>query len=170
MKKLLLIIAVVAFGFTAKAQDGQFNVGGYVGLPIGDSSDLYSFSYGGEVNYLFSVSDKFQVGPSFSYQQYLGDTRTVRAGSLTVSVDVPSVAFLPAAAAARYSVTEKISVGADIGYAIGVDKGNDGGFYYRPMVGYKVFDKVTAQLTYSGISVDGGVNVSNIGLGAVYSF
>ncbi|SNR15680.1 outer membrane beta-barrel protein [Tenacibaculum jejuense] len=161
MKKLLLTIAVIAFGFVAKAQDGQFNVGGYIGLPIGDAGDAYSFSYGAEVNYLFELSEEFQLGPSLSYQQYLGDT--------VAGFEIPSVAFLPIAAAARYSISEKFSVGADLGFALGIDEGNDGGFYYRPMVGYQVFDKVTLQLSYSGISVE-GATVSNIGLGAVYSF
>ncbi len=168
MKKLLLTIAVIAFGLTATAQKGQFNAGGYIGLPIGDAGDAYSFSYGAEVNYLFELSDKFQVGPSFSYQQYLGSD-SIDVLGISIPQDVPNVAFLPIAAAARYSISEKFSVGADLGFAIGVDAGNDGGFYYRPMVGYQVFDKVTLQLTYSGISVEGG-SVANIGLGAVYSF
>ena len=161
MKKFLLTIAMVALGFAANAQDGTLNVGANIALPIGDSSNAYSFSYGGEVNYLFNLAEDFDLGASFSYIQYIGKEEN--------GIDFPSVAFLPVAAAGRYNLSEKFVVGADLGFAIGVDEGNDGGFYYRPMVGYKVMDNITLQATYSGISSD-GATVSNIGLGAYYSF
>ncbi|AUC14838.1 hypothetical protein BTO06_06650 [Tenacibaculum sp. SZ-18] len=161
MKKFLLTIAIAVFGFAANAQEGTLNVGGNIALPIGDAGDAYSFSYGGEVNYLFNLSEDFNLGASFSYIQYLGKEVN--------GFDVPNVAFLPVAAAGRYNLSDKFVVGADLGFAIGVDEGNDGGFYYRPMVGYKVMENITLQATYAGISLDGG-SVANIGLGAYYSF
>ncbi len=169
MKKLLLAIAMVTFGITLNAQEGTFNVGANIGLPLGDAGDAYSFSYGGEVNYLFGLSDDFELGASFSYLQFLGKDQTFTAGGTEVTVEGASVAFLPVAAAARYNVSEKFVLGADLGYAIGVDTGLDSGFYYRPMVGYKVMDNITLQATYSGISVN-DTNVGVVGLGGYYSF
>lgn len=156
MKKLLLSIAMVAFAFTATAQDGNFNLGVNLGLPTGDVSDFTSFVGGVEANYLFDVSDEFQVGPSVSYSHYFG-----KDGDEDGS-------FLPLAAAARFAVSDEFTLGADLGYAVGVSPdGNDGGFYYRPMIGYNVGDNAMIQASYSGVSMDGG-SFSNFGLGIMF--
>lgn len=53
-------------------------------------------------------------------------------------------------------------------YAIGISpSGNDGGFYYRPIVGYKIGDDSQLNISYSGVSVNGGT-FSNIGLGVMF--
>ena len=160
MKKLFLTIAVIAFGLVASAQDGQFNAGVNLGLPVGDSSDFYSFSAGVEVNYLFSVSDDFQVGPSIGFTNFFGKE--------VGGFDVDSASFLPLAAAGRFAVSDQFTLGADLGYGIGISPdGNDGGFYYRPMVGYSISDNIMLQASYSGVSVNGGT-FSNIGLGVMF--
>ncbi|WP_299121641.1 outer membrane beta-barrel protein [uncultured Tenacibaculum sp.] len=156
MKKLLLV-AMMAFGMAVNAQETELNVGGTIGLPVGDAKDAKLDVAGAiEVNYLFKVSEDFKVGPSVSYLHFNGDGA--------------DLGYLPLAAAARYSVTDKFTLGADLGYGIGVyQDGQTSGFYYRPVVGYKVTDKITIQADYSGISLD-GATVSKIGLGGVYSF
>ena len=156
MKKLLLV-AMMAFGMAVNAQEGELNVGGTIGLPVGDASDAFDVTGAIEANYLFKVSDDFKVGPSVSYLHFNG------AGA--------DFAFLPVSAAARYSVSEKFSVGADLGYGIGVrpSANTQSGFYYRPVVGYKISEKITIQADYSGVSLD-GATASTIGLGGVYSF
>lgn len=160
MKKFLLTIAMVAFGFAANAQDGEFNAGVNLGLPVGDVSDAYSFTLGAEVNYLFSVSDDFKVGPSAGFVQFFGDE--------IGGFDVADASFLPLAAAGRFAVSDEFTLGADLGYAVGLSPdGNDGGFYYRPMVGYTISEGIMLQATYSGVSVDGG-SFANIGLGVMF--
>ncbi|CAM1341091.1 outer membrane beta-barrel protein [Tenacibaculum amylolyticum] len=167
MKKFLLTIAMVAFGFAANAQDGQFNAGVNLGLPVGDASDISSFAVGAEVNYLFSVSDDFQVGPSVGFVNYFGKDTEVTAGGVTVTISASDAQFLPIAAAGRFAISDEFTLGADLGYAVGINTGNDGGFYYRPMVGYNVADNIMIQATYSGVSVTGG-SVANIGLGVMF--
>ena len=71
--------------------------------------------------------------------------------------------------AARFMASEKFMLGADLGYALGMNEGNDGGFYYRPMAGYNVSAQFQVNLSYIGVSVDGG-SWSTINLGASYSF
>lgn len=158
MKKILFTIAMVAFGFAANAQEGKFNVGANLGLPTGDISDTVSFVLGLEANYLFEVSDDFQVGPSASYVHYFSD------------IDgLDDTSYLPLAAAARFNASEEFVIGADLGYGIGLSPdGVDSGFYYRPMLGYNLSDKVMLQATYSGISLD-GLTASSFGLGAMFS-
>lgn len=163
----MLCIVVVGFSFAVNAQKGNFNAGINLGLPTGDASDLYSFVLGLEANYLFDVTDAIQIGPSVSFVNYFGDNIDIIGG---VNVDVKDISFLPIAAAVRFNASEKFVLGADIGYGIGVSpSGNDGGFYYRPLVGYNISEKVMLQLSYSGISINGG-EASNIGLGAMYGF
>lgn len=160
MKKFLLTIAVVAFGFVANAQDGQFNAGVNLGLPVGDADTVSSFVLGAEVNYLFSVSDDFEVGPSVSFVNFFGKDFG------GVSQDA---SFLPIAAAGRFSISDEFTLGADLGYGIGLSpSGIDSGFYYRPMVGYNVADNIMIQATYSGISVT-GATWANIGLGVMFA-
>ncbi|CAM1370528.1 outer membrane beta-barrel protein [Tenacibaculum xiamenense] len=163
--KNFLVAAMMLIGLAANAQEGELNVGGTIGLPVGDASDAFDVTGAIEANYLFNVSEKFKVGPSVSYLHFNGEG--------------PDVAFLPLAAAARYSVSDKFIIGADLGYGIGVrPDGNDGGFYYRPMVGYKVTDKITLHANYAAVSrsedlgILGSVSVSTgtFGIGGTYSF
>ncbi len=155
MKKLFLGAMMIALGFTVNAQ-GSFNVGVNAALPTGDVKDFFTFALGLEANYLFEVSDTFEVGPSLSYVNYFGED------------GVDDFSFLPIAAAARFAAGDSFTLGADLGYAVGLSPdGNDGGFYYRPMVGYDISENFMLQATYSGISAD-GETFSSFGLGAVF--
>lgn len=167
MKKLFLTVVMAVFGIGAFAQGGTFGAGINFGFPTGDASDFYTFNLTVEVNYLFEVSEAFDVGPSLSYAHYFGDSVDITTFG---SVDIDDASFLPIAAAARFNASEKFEIGGDIGYAIGLSPdGNDGGFYYRPLVGYNVTDNIMIQASYSGISVDGGT-FSNFGIGGMFSF
>ncbi len=161
MKKLCIVVVLVVFSLTSLNAQGNFNLGLNVGLPTGDVSDAYSFVLGIEANYLFEVSDDFEVGPSASFVNYFGES--------IGSFEIDDASFLPIAGAARYNASEKVVLGADLGYAIGISPdGNDGGFYYRPMVGFNITDTIMLQATYSGVSVDGGT-FGNFGVGAMFS-
>ncbi len=170
MKKLCVLV-VFAFCSIASvnAQGGNFNVGINVGIPSGDVSDLYSFALGIEANYLFEVSDKFQVGPTVSFVNFFGDSIDFGDFEGGGDFDVPDASFLPIGGAARYMASEKLVLGVDLGYAVGISPdGNDGGFQYRPMVGYNVSEKIMIQASYSGISVTGGT-FGQFGVGAMVS-
>ncbi len=159
MKKLVFIIAVM-LGVSIQAQEGEFNVGVNAGFPTGDASNFSSFTLGAEANYLFNVADKFKAGPSLAFVNFFGKE--------IAGVNVSDAQFLPVAAAARYQASDKFTVGADIGYGIGINTGNDGGFYYRPLVSYEVADNIAIQGSYNGISVDGG-SVNSIGFGVMFN-
>ncbi|GFD75103.1 hypothetical protein KUL113_45230 [Tenacibaculum sp. KUL113] len=167
MKKFL-VVAMMAFGLAVNAQETELNVGGTIGLPVGDADEA-NVTGAIEANYLFKLNDKFKVGPSVSYLHFQGEGA--------------DVAFIPVAAAARYSFADKFSVGADLGYGIGVRPSADkeGGFYYRALVGYQVTEKITLHVDYSAtnvsrtatlgpISVDANVNYATFGIGGTYSF
>ena len=144
MKKLFLLFAFVAFTLSAQA---QFSVGANIGLPAADASDVTSLSYGLDVNYMLSDG---------GIQMYSGDD------------PFPNWSFLPIGAALRFSSSSALSFGADVGYTIGLKPdGNDGGFYYRPMLFYGMNDNTSLNLSYSAISID-GATVANFGVGIMF--
>ena len=147
MKKLFLtIVFTTVLAFSVNAQEGSFSIGASVGTVTGDASDFYSYSY--SVAYMFSMSDQFDLGVTASYLTYIGEDKI-----FGIAVDIANGSFLPLAAAARYNASEKFVFGADLGYAIGLSPdGNDGGFYYKPMIGYNINDRTQITASYSGIS------------------
>lgn len=144
MKKLFLA-AFAVFAFASVNAQGDFRAGVNLGLPIGDAGDAYSFNVQLDVAYLFEVSEEFDAGVTAGYSHSV----------LKSEFDGDAAAFIPIAAAGRYAVSEDFTLGADVGYALGVNDGNDGGFYYRPRVSYGISDSMDIVLAYSGVSLDG---------------
>ena len=157
MKKLMFTMMLVVFVYTANA---QFSLGATFGLPTGDADTGYTFALGIDANYMFSSESDIAFGVATGYLTYFGDE--------ILGVEIDNASFLPLAGAARYAASDKFTLGADVGYAIGLaPDGNDGGFYYRPMIAYAVGESTSINLSYSGVSVSGGT-FSNIGLGIMF--
>lgn len=152
MKKIILTAAAVfAFGF-ANAQSGAFKLGAHVGLPMGDIKDYSSVNLGADLAYTWSVAEGFDAGITTGYTSYLGKD------------GADAVGFIPVAATAQFTLTNNWFIGADLGYAIGVNpSGVDGGFLYQPKFGYQM-EKTGVYVGYKGISVSGGT-YSSINLG-----
>lgn len=158
MKKLLMIALISLFGYQANA---QFSAGVWGGLPIGDAGDIATFSLGVDLTYLFEVSEQFAVGPTTGFSHSFGDSVDTGFGT----VDFDDVQFLPVGAAARYSISDAFSLGADLGYAVGINDGNDGGFYYAPKAQYSVSELIDIVFAYRNVSVTGGTwSILSLGL------
>ena len=146
MKKLMLVMVAVMLGFTVTAQDG-FRAGVNVGFPSGDASDFATFAIAVDLGYLFDVSDNFQAGVATGYSHSFGDEY--------MGIDLDDVQFIPLAASGRLALGDNFGLGADVGYALGVNDGNDGGFYYAPRVSYGISDAIDIVAAYRGVSKDG---------------
>ena len=59
-------------------------------------------------------------------------------------------------------------LGADFGYAVGIDDGNDGGMMYEPKLVYNT-ETLLFSLGYQSISVE-DFDVNSIQLGAMFKF
>lgn len=152
MKKVILTLVLVASSLVANA---QFSVGGSVGLPTGDAGDITTMAFSIDAAYMMETESSLSYGFTASYLYYSGDD------------PFPNWSFLPIAGAVRYKASEKFSLGADVGYAIGLDpSGNDGGLYYKPVVSYALSETMSLNLSYSNVSDNG--TVSNIGLGVMF--
>ncbi len=149
---------------SVNAQEGVLNGGLNIGIPTGDANDFYGLTLGAELNYMFPVAEGFTLGPSVQYSHFFGKDVDVFGGE---SIEVSDASFLPISGAARFNVSEKFILGANLGYAIGLSDDLDGGFYYRPVVGYKIGNTTQLNLSYSGITND-GIDVNNISLGVMF--
>lgn len=146
MKKLLLVMVAVAFSFTATAQDG-FRAGISGGIPVGDAGDFATFAIAVDLGYILELSDDFQAGVTTGFSHSFKDSDVMYADD---------VSFLPLAASGRLALGDNFGLGADVGYAIGVNEGNDGGFYYAPRLSYSVGDAIDIVAAFRGVSKNGG--------------
>lgn len=151
-----MMIALVATLGLTNLNAQEFNLGISAGLPIGDAGDIATFSAIVDANYLFDVSEKFQAGPMASLSYSFGDEIEGSVEGFDVSIELDDPIFLPIGGAARYQASEDFTLGLDLGYALGLTDGLDGGFYYAPKVQYGVTETLDIVAAYRGISVDGG--------------
>lgn len=164
MKKLLLSAVVAMFALTGlKAQSTGFEAGAHIGFTMGDVKDSYSMNFGINAAYYWEVSADFQAGIAAGYDHWTGKEYDI----MGMKFKPDDAGFIPLAAAVKYDFGGFFG-GADLGYAIGASKGNDGGFYYRPRLGY-TNTSFNAYGFYKGISVTGGT-FSSIGVGFDYKF
>ncbi len=164
----MLCAAIAVFGLTnVNAQ--EFNVGASAGLPIGDAGDFATFSVLLDVNYLWEVSDKFEAGAAIGFSHSFGEDQSVSIGDFEVESEAQDISFLPIGAAGRFNVSESFTIGADIGYAVGINDGNDGGFYYAPKLQYGVSESLDIVAAYRGVSVEGG-SFDIVSLGVEFGF
>lgn len=152
MKKVLFFAAFLIMGMGAMNAQGQFRAGISGGLPIGDAGDFATFAIAVDLGYLFEISDTFDAGVATGYSHSFGDELNI--GGVTVDLD--DVQFIPVAASARFEVAPSFTLGADLGYAVGINDGNDGGFYYSPRAQYGVSEAIDIVVAFRGVSVDGG--------------
>lgn len=139
MKRIVFVIALVLASFSANAQDGKLRIGGNVGFTTGSGSS--SFTIGGDVDYLFNVENRFDVG----------------AASGLIVVTKTNGVILPVAGAGRFRATNDITLGLDMGYAIGLNNSGNG-FYFRPIFEYKIDRNMAFRASYSGIDSGGYLN------------
>lgn len=145
---------------TSTAQN--FSVGLSGGLPSGDASDLYTFSLILDASVHWEVGEAFNAGLAAAYINGFGDSAS--------SVDIEDIGFIPLAASGRYMISEQFSLGADVGYAIGISPdANDGGLYYAPKAIYNLSDNFGIAASYRGVSRD-GTSFDIISLGFEFSF
>jgi len=176
MKKFILSLIITISGIVGlNAQSGTFEVGPYLGAPIGDA-DGYNFNTGATFAYYFNVIPKLKVGPLIGVDQFFGKEEN--------GWDYPDVTFLPLAASAKFNFTERFYAGLDLGYAIGLSDGaGDGGLLARPQIGislpivdlYGYYKSINFSVDEPGDwdspgDWDDDWNLGSIGVGAAFKF
>lgn len=163
MKKLLFTLCAVLIGYTSALAQSGFTIGANIGMPLGEIEDYSDFHFGADLAYRYNVAPMVDLGGMLGYSRFFMDDVDSPFGGIQAN----DIEFLPIAASGRVNLA-LLFLGVDLGYAIGLDDGNDGGFYYRPLVGVKL-GPVGVIGSYSGVSLEGD-NVGSINLGVEIGF
>ena len=166
MKVFLTAICFMVISFSLKAQIDRtnFRAGVNAGLVVGDFSEAYSLNLGIDIYQHWGVSRELDIGLATGFSNAFGEKESASVGGVTVKTEFDNAQFIPIAGSLRIYPTSGFKIGGDVGYAIGVNKGNDGGFYYRPSIGVDVSGGTT-EINVSYFSVNGVANFSTVLLG-----
>lgn len=140
MRVFLFIVFIAATSLSLQGQAvdrTNFRAGINGGLVVGDFSEAYSFVLGLDIYHHWGVSKEIDLGVATGFSNAFGETQELSAGVGlgTFQNKFANVQFLPVAGSVRIYPTSGFKIGGDIGYAVGINEGNDGGLYYRPSIG-----------------------------------
>lgn len=164
---LLAVIAMVGISFSSMAQyvdRTNFRAGLIAGIPVGDASDISSFSLGLDIAYHIGASELLDLGFATGFINAFGDTTTISGGAIDLETEFDDFQFIPVAGSLRIYPTYDFKFGADVGYAVGVNEGNEGGFYLRPIIGYNITGNTELNVSYVNISNDGNFSIATLGI------
>ena len=162
MKNSILLIVFAFLTFGLSAQEG-FKLGLQGGLPL--DNEAVSLSVGLDFGYMYALGEVVDVGIMSGFIYGFAETFQ----SEEVVADLPDVQFLPVAAGIRIWTSNSFSIGGEVGQAIGINDGNDGGFYYRPVIGYLMGPKTEVNLSYTTIQLD-NATWTGVNFGVMYTF
>ena len=165
MKYLITSLFLIFLSTSIYAQQG-FKLGLNGALPMSsEANDVVSLVVGLDAGYMHALGEVVDVGVATGFINGFPE----KFDNQVVGVDLPNVQFLPMAASFRIWLSNSFSFGADAGYALGINDGNDGGLYYRPLIGYLMGAQTEVNISYVGIDVE-GLPWATVNLGILYTF
>ena len=163
MQRMVFGLAAFLFSVGLMAQQGV-KLGAHGSLPITDEvNSIVSLAAGIDVGYMHALGEVVDLGVMAGYIH--GFPEKFEVGG----ADLPSIQFLPMAASVRFWLSNSVSIGGDGGYALGLNEGNEGGVYYKPILGYLFGTQTEINLSYTGISAD-GLDWATVNFGILYTF
>jgi len=163
MRLRILTLALTLFSLGLFAQEG-FKIGAHGGIPLGDFNDQVGIVLGADIGYMWAPNKIFDLGIKTGIVHGFGETFKDE----VISTKSPSVQFVPVAASIRLWPSRSFSIGGDVGQTFGLNEGNDGGFYYRPQIGFQMGAQSELNFSYSVIQVD-NETWSTVTMGFVYT-
>lgn len=162
MKKVLLAtLLFVGVAATSFAQDAaKFSIGVEAGVPIGSTSNAYSFVIGGSLKYDLPIAESTAFTISAGYSSFQGKT--------IAGFKIPAASFVPVKAGIKQYFSESFYGEAQVGAALSTQSGGGTAFAYSPGIGYKFSDAVDLGVRYEAWSKNG--TVSQIGVRLGFSF
>lgn len=161
---VFFLLCILAFNLNAQVDRTNFRGGVHGGMVVGDLSEGYSLTLGVDLYQHWGVSREIDLGIATGFTNAFGETNND-----ILQDGFPNIQFVPLAGSFRVYPTSGFKFGGDIGYALGVNKGNEGGFYYRPSVGFDMSGGST-ELNFSYFAVNGDVTFSSILVGLLFLF
>ncbi|WP_420320880.1 hypothetical protein [Flagellimonas sp.] len=171
MKKSLLIsISLCAFLFSSCAalfnnttnkddKKTSWLLGAAAGVPMGDASDFYSFTYSGSFGYEIKLGDSpFYAGAETGYTRFTGkDT--------DMGFETDGIGFIPVKAKIGYNISESIGLEGGVGYGISAD-GGEGGSLWNVGLNWYPVSGLRLSAGYNSFDVD----FDSFGIGISRSF
>lgn len=163
MKQLLTGLAALLFSSGLLAQQG-IKLGAHGSLPITEEvNSVVSLAIGIDAGYMHALGERVDLGAMLGYIHGFPEKYEVG------GADLPSIQFLPMAASLRLWLSNSLSIGADGGYALGLNDGNEGGLYYKPILGFLFGPQTELNLSYTGVATD-GLDWATVNFGILYTF
>ncbi|TMM55918.1 hypothetical protein FEE95_14815 [Maribacter algarum] len=175
MKKGILTLVLIFAAFAVQAQRNvdrtNFRAGVNGGLVIGDFSEAYSFGLGVDAYHHWGVSKLLDVGVTAGFFNAFGSKESISVNGLVAETEFANVQYIPVGASLRVYPGKNVGFkfGADIGYAVGINEGNDGALYYRPSIGIDLRGGIS-ELNISYFAVNDDVTFSSVLLGYLFLF
>ena len=157
MKRFYLLFFTMAVTSGLFAQEG-IKIGLQGSFPFNDFKDAVVLSAAVDVGYMHALGEAVDAGVMTGFINGVPD-------NFDGGPDLPSIQFLPVAGSFRIWPSNSFSFGGDAGYAVGIDDGNEGGLYYRPVIGYLFGTNTEVNLSYTGIELNGATwSTVNVGI------
>lgn len=172
MKGLVVILFFLGISFSVSAQNvdrTNFRAGLVGGIVTGDFSEAYSLNLGLDIYQHWGVSREIDLGLTTGFTNAFGEKQTITNGGLTVETQFDNIQFVPLGGSLRIYPVSGFKFGGDVGYAIGLNEGNEGGFYYRPSLGIDL-NYGSSELHISYFAVNGDTTFSSVLLGYLFLF
>lgn len=165
MKRLFLVAVLLGFNSVFAQDDTEITsdnswlkAGLITGVPVGDASDVSSYSLGADLRGQYLINPNIGIGIASGYNHFFGKD------------GVDDFGVIPAAGFFRYYFTPNgLFLGTDVGYGFltNVDD-NDGGLYVNPQIGYHNKDW-NFYAYYQNTFAEDDVDVQNVGVGVTYN-
>lgn len=171
MKKISTLIIIVLLAMPLAKLQAQNNRGFetsvHLGIPTEEVEDAINLVFGIDFNYYFiNVAEVLDFGFTGGYINFNGEQRL---SSGSVNVALPDASFLRVGGSGRLNFNRSTYFALDLGYAIGLDD-IEGGGYYQPKIGFNS-GQFSFYVYYQKIYNDARFpNYSSVGVGATYHF
>lgn len=172
MRVILLTLCLVFFGWSLQAQyvdRTSFRAGLNAGMVTGDLTEAYSLTLGVDLYQHWGISKAVDLGVTTGFSNAFGEKQEISAGGVTIETEFDNIQFIPVAGSVRFYPTTGFKFGGDVGYAIGINEGEEGGLYYRPSLGIDI-NSGTTELNISYVAVNGDVTYSSVLFGLLFLF
>lgn len=158
----LCILISTSISLQAQAVDRtNFRAGLHGGVVVGDFSEAYSFILGVDVYHHWGVSKALDLGVTTGFTNAFGETQEFSDLGIVIENKFANAQYLPVAGSVRIYPAKGFKLGGDVGYAIGINSGNDGGLYYRPSIGIDMNGGTKEfNISYFAVNGDGAAYAS----------
>lgn len=168
---LLLVICAVSLQAQRNVDRTNFRAGVNGGLVLGDFSEAYSFGLGVDLSHHWGISKMVDIGLAAGFHNAFGSKESAEVNGSFTETEFDNIQYIPVGASFRIYPGKNVGFkfGGDVGYAVGINEGNDGALYYRPSIGIDLRGGIS-EMNISYFAVNDDVTFSSVLLGYLFLF